>query len=127
MALDKAVLSSLTRRFKPSNYLRCTPWSHRSPPKGDAAVLPVAAYAGGKRNLAARLCALIETIPHATYAEPFVGMGGVFLRRRVRARAEVIDDISADVVTLFRVLQEHYPYFIDLLKWRLTSRAEFAR
>lgn len=97
------------------------------PPKGDAAVRPVAGYVGGKRNLAKRLCQIIEAMPHETYAEPFVGMGGVFLRRGARAKAEVINDISADVVTLFRVLQEHYPYFIDMLRWRLTSRAEFAR
>ncbi|MBV8973101.1 MAG: DNA adenine methylase [Sphingomonadaceae bacterium] len=88
---------------------------------------PVAGYIGGKRNLARRLCALIDATPHANYAEPFVGMGGIFLRRRRRPRAEAINDISADVVTLFRVLQEHYPYFIDMLRWRLASRAEFER
>lgn len=90
-------------------------------------VAPVAPYIGGKRNLARRLVSLIETIPHTTYAEPFVGMGGVFLRRTSRPKAEAINDISGDVTTLFRVLQEHYPYFIDMLRWRLTSRAEFER
>lgn len=54
-------------------------------------------------------------------------MGGVFFRRTEKPRAEVINDISGDVATLFRVLQEHYPYFIDMLRWRLTSRAEFER
>lgn len=39
---------------------------------------PVAGYVGGKRALARRLAALIETVPHEVYAEPFVGMGGVF-------------------------------------------------
>lgn len=34
MAFDKAILSSLTRRFEPNNYLRCTPWSHRATPLG---------------------------------------------------------------------------------------------
>jgi DNA adenine methylase len=91
------------------------------------AVQPVAGYIGGKRNLAARLTRIVEQIDHRTYAEPFVGMGGIFFRRRHRAPAEVINDISADVVTLFRVLQEHYPYFLDMLRWRLTSRAEFDR
>lgn len=91
------------------------------------AVRTPAPYVGGKRNLARRLVELIDTIPHRTYAEPFVGMAGIFLRRPRRAAAEVINDISGDVVTLFRVLQEHYPYFIDQLKWRLTSRAEFER
>ena len=90
-------------------------------------VKPVAPYLGGKRNLAGRLTRLIETIPHQTYAEPFVGMGGVFLRRRSRPKAEAINDISGDVATLFRILQRHYVAFLDMLKWQLTSRAEFDR
>jgi DNA adenine methylase len=88
---------------------------------------PVAPYIGGKRNLARRLVALIDGIPHETYAEPFVGMGGIFLRRTRRPKAEVINDISADVVTLFRILQRHYQAFLDTLKWQLSSRAEFER
>ena len=91
------------------------------------AVKPVAPYQGGKRNLSRRLCALIDADQHRTYVEPFVGMGGVFLRRTRRAAAEVINDISGDVANLYRVLQEHYPYFIDHLRWRVTSRAEFQR
>jgi DNA adenine methylase len=90
-------------------------------------VAPAAGYIGGKRNLARRICALIETIPHTGYYEPFVGMGGIFLRRRSRPRAEAINDVSGDIATFFRVLQEHYPYFIDMLRWRVTSRAEFER
>jgi hypothetical protein len=34
MALDKAILASLTRRFEPTNYLRRTPWAHRATPLG---------------------------------------------------------------------------------------------
>jgi len=91
------------------------------------AVRPAAGYQGGKRNLARRICAIIESTEHDGYAEPFVGMGGIFLRRASRPRAEVINDISGDVATFFRVLQEHYPYFIDMLRWRVASRAEFER
>ncbi len=90
-------------------------------------VSPVAPYVGGKRNLARHITALIASIPHETYAEPFIGMGGVFLRRRFRPKAEVINDISEDVTTLFLILQEHYAYFIDHLRFRLSSRAEFER
>lgn len=89
--------------------------------------LPVAPYQGGKRNLSRRLVDLIGAIPHTLYAEPFVGMGGVFLRRRSRPTIEVINDISADVSTLFRILQRHYQALLDVLKWQLTSRAEFER
>lgn len=92
-----------------------------------APVQPVAPYIGGKRNLARRLTAIIDQVPHSTYVEPFVGMGGVFLRRSARPKAEVINDISGDVANFFRVLQEHYPYFLDMLRWRVTSRAEFER
>lgn len=90
-------------------------------------VAPAAGYIGGKRNLAGRLVTIIERVGHDAYAEPFVGMGGVFLRRRRRPKVEVINDISGDVVTFFRVLQEHYAYFIDLLRFRIASRAEFER
>lgn len=90
-------------------------------------VLPVAPYIGGKRNLAQRLVTLIDGQPHMTYAEPFVGMGGVFLRRTRQPKAEAINDISGDVTTLFRILQRHYQAFLDTLKWQLGSRAEFDR
>ncbi len=90
-------------------------------------VLPAAGYIGGKRNLASRICALLEQIDHDGYAEPFVGMGGIFLRRSKRPKAEIINDISGDVATFFRVLQEHFPYFIDMLRFRIASRSEFER
>lgn len=90
-------------------------------------VSPVAGYIGGKRNLSRRICALIDSTPHSSYAEPFVGMGGIFLRRSRRPKAEAINDISGDVVTLFRCLAEHYPYMIDMLRFRVASRAEFQR
>jgi DNA adenine methylase len=90
-------------------------------------VRPIAPYVGGKRALAKRLVERIEAVPHEIYAEPFVGMGGVFFRRRRRPRKEVINDISADVVNLFRLLQRHYQQLLDVLKWQICSRAEFDR
>lgn len=90
-------------------------------------VAPVAPWIGGKRNLADRIVRLIETVPHTLYAEPFVGMGGVFLRRRSRPRAEVINDFGRDVATLFRILQRHYPQFLEVMRFQLTTRAEFER
>ncbi len=90
-------------------------------------VAPAAGYIGGKRNLASRLVTLIGQVDHDGYAEPFVGMGGVFLRRRSAPKVEVINDASGDVATFFRVLQEHYAYFLDMLRFRVASRAEFER
>lgn len=89
--------------------------------------VPVAPYLGGKRRLAGRIIERIAAIPHEAYVEPFCGLGGVFLRRPFRARAEAINDISADVATLFRVLQRHYEALMDMLRWQLTSRVEFER
>jgi DNA adenine methylase len=86
-----------------------------------------AAYRGGKRRLAARIIGRLGATPHHCYVEPFVGMGGVFLKRPFRAKAEVINDVSRDVATLFRVLQRHFQAFMDMLKWQVTSRAEFER
>jgi len=88
---------------------------------------PAAPWLGGKRNLAKRLTTIIDAIPHTTYCEPFVGMGGVFLRRTQRPRAEAINDISQDIANLFRILQRHYPQFIEVLRFQLTTRVEFNR
>ena len=88
---------------------------------------PAAKYIGGKRGLSGRLLALIKTMPHDCYAEPFVGMGGVFLRRRLIPKAEVINDISGDVATFFRVLQRHYVPFTEMLRWQISGRREFER
>lgn len=88
---------------------------------------PVAPYLGGKRNLAKRITQRIEAIPHGTYAEPFVGMGGVFLRRKQRPRSEIINDLNREVATFFRILQRHYVQFMDTIKFGITTRAEFLR
>lgn len=91
-------------------------------------VRPIAPWLGGKRNLAKRICALIDQdADHRTYAEPFVGMGGIFLRRTRRAHAEFINDRGREVYNLFRVLQEHYVAFLDLLRFQLTTQANFNR
>jgi DNA adenine methylase len=58
-----------------------------------------AAYIGGKKQLSKRLVSLLNATQHATYAEAFVGMGGVFLKRTLQPKAEVINDYSGDVAT----------------------------
>ncbi len=90
-------------------------------------VSPAASYIGGKKQLAQRVASIIEQIPHSVYAEPFVGKGGVFFRRRLVPKCEVINDISGDVITFFRILQRHYPQFMETLKFQITSRREFER
>ncbi len=94
-------------------------------------IRPAAPWLGGKRNLAKRICALIDADAragrHTTYAEPFVGMGGIFLRRTSRPRAEFINDRQREVSNLFRILQEHYVAFLDLLRFQITTQAGFER
>lgn len=92
-----------------------------------APIDPPAPWLGGKRNLARKITALIDAIPHETYVEPFLGMGGVFFRRAQRPKAEVVNDFGRDVANLFRILQRHYPQFLEVMRFQLTTRAEFNR
>lgn len=94
------------------------------------AVRPIptlAGYVGGKRNLAKHIVPIIDAHQHTCYAEPFVGMGGIFFRRARRPKCEVINDISRNVATLFRVLQRHYVAFLEMMRFQLATRAEFDR
>lgn len=90
-------------------------------------VSPAAPYIGGKRVLSKTIIRQINAIPHDGYAEPFVGMGGIFLRRTLQPRMEAINDINGDVANLFRILQRHYPQFMETLRFQITSRREYER
>jgi len=88
---------------------------------------PVAPWLGGKRHLSKRICAVLAATDHQAYVEPFVGMGGVFLRRRLRTSVEVVNDINSDLVNLYRVIQRHPQALFRELKWRPAMRVEFER
>ncbi len=90
-------------------------------------VSPAAPYIGGKRVLSKTIIRKINAMTHDGYAEPFVGMGGIFLRRTMQPRMEAINDISGDVANLFRILQRHYPQFMETLRFQITSRREYER
>ncbi len=92
-----------------------------------APVSPAAPYIGGKRVLSKTIIRKINAIDHDGYAEPFVGMGGIFLRRTMQPRMEAINDISGDVANLFRILQRHYPQFMETWRFQLSSRREYER
>ena len=85
-------------------------------------VHPPAPYIGGKRALAGRIIERINATPHDGYAESFVGMGGVFFRRDQRPKTEVINDINGEVANLFRILQRHYPQFMEPIDQRSARR-----
>lgn len=90
-------------------------------------VATLAPYVGGKNLLHRTITEYLDHIPHEIYAEPFVGMGGIFFKRCLKPRSEVINDLNGDVVTLFRILQNHYEAFMDMLRYQITSRKEFER
>lgn len=88
---------------------------------------PVAPWLGGKKRLHPILIEKIEAIPHRSYIEPFVGMGGVFLRRRFRPRLEVANDRNGEIVNLFRILQRHLPQLMEVMRFGIASRRDFER
>ena len=92
-----------------------------------AAAEPIAPWLGGKRLLAKTIIQRLEAIPHRCYAEPFAGMGGVFLRRTQRARSEIINDLNGEIVNLFRIVREHPEELMRQFRWTLAARATFNR
>lgn len=88
---------------------------------------PVAPWLGGKKALHRTLIARIETLPHESYIEPFLGMGGVFLRRTWRPRLEVANDLNGEITNLFRILQRHLPQLLEVMRFQIVSRREFDR
>jgi DNA adenine methylase len=90
-------------------------------------IKPVAPWLGGKSKLSEIIIEKINAIEHQTYAEAFIGMGGVFLRRDYVPKGEVINDYSKEVSNFFRILQRHYVAFLEMMKFQLTTRSEFER
>jgi DNA adenine methylase len=88
---------------------------------------PVAPWLGGKKRLHSLIIEKIEAIPHRAYIEPFVGMGGVFLRRRLRPKLEVANDLNGEIVNLFRILQRHLPQLMEVMRFGIASRRDFER
>ena len=43
------------------------------------------------------------------------------------SRSQVINDINVDLVTLYRVVQNHLDEFVRYFRWALVARDEFAR
>lgn len=84
---------------------------------------PVIPWMGGKRRLADRLIPLFP--PHECYVEAFAGGAALFFRRPQPAPVEVLNDINGDLVTLYRVIQNHLEEFVRQFKWALSSRQVF--
>ena len=80
------------------------------------------AYIGGKSKLAKQIISLIP--PHKVYCEVFSGGAWVFFTKQP-SRVEVINDLDSDLVSFYRVVQNHLEEFLRQYKWCLSSREWF--
>ncbi|PXX73975.1 Site-specific DNA methylase [Pseudomonas sp. LAMO17WK12:I10] len=71
---------------------------------------PIIPWMGGKRRLADRLIPLFP--PHECYVEVFAGGAALYFMRPQPAPVEVLNDINGDLVTLYRVVQNHLEEFV---------------
>jgi len=81
-------------------------------------------WVGGKSRLANTIIPLIPE--HTCYCEVFAG-GAWVLFKKEHSRAEVINDINRDLVTLYRVVKNHLDEFVRYFRWILVARDEFER
>lgn len=83
---------------------------------------PLVAWPGGKRRLAPQILEILP--PHTCYVEPFCGAAGL-LFSKVPSKAEVLNDINGDLISLYRCIQHHLDEFVRQFRWALTSRQIF--
>ena len=77
---------------------------------------------GGKSRLAPTI---VKKIPaHKCYVEPFCGACWVFLNKEP-VPAEILNDRDRELVTFWRVVQNHLTAFLDYYKLAITSREIF--
>lgn len=88
--------------------------------------LPIVPWIGGKRRLADKLLPLVAADQHTCYVEPFCGAAALFFLRPEKVKTEVLNDISGDLVNLYRVVQHHLEEFVRQFKWALSSRQVYA-
>lgn len=79
-------------------------------------------YIGGKSKLAPTI---IQMIPeHKAYCEVFAGAAWVFFGKEP-SRHEVINDRDGDLISFYRVVQNHPEEFLRQFRFCLTSREVF--
>jgi DNA adenine methylase len=82
------------------------------------------AWLGGKSQLADRI---IQRFPaHDTYCEVFAGAAWV-LFRKPESKVEIINDVNAELVNLYRCVKHHLREVCDQFRWTLVARDEFDR
>jgi DNA adenine methylase len=80
------------------------------------------AYVGGKSKLSKQIISLIP--PHSIYCEAFAGAGWIFFRKDP-SKSEILNDLDSDLISFYRVLQNHLEEFLKQFKWLLQSREQF--
>jgi DNA adenine methylase len=80
-------------------------------------------YLGGKSKLSR---VIVPMIPknHTCYCEPFCGAAWVFFGKP-ESKQEVINDMDNELVTFWRVIQNHLQPFLDYFKYAIVSRQIF--
>lgn len=79
-------------------------------------------YLGGKSRLAKQIVKMFPE--HRSYVEPFCGAAWVFFEKEP-SNIEVINDMNLDLVTFWRVVQNHFEEFIRHFKYCVISREIF--
>jgi len=85
---------------------------------------PLSGWIGGKYQLSKQIIAKIPE--HTCYVEGFAG-GAWVLFKKPESKVEVLNDINRDVITLYRVIQNHLEEYVRYFRWMLVSRDEFER
>lgn len=83
---------------------------------------PIVPWMGGKRRLAKHI--LPHFPEHSCYVEPFAGGAALFFMKPA-VKTEVLNDISGELVNLYRVVKHHLEEFVRQFRWALISRTMF--
>jgi len=80
-------------------------------------------YLGGKSRLADRISRMIPA-DHTCYCEAFCGASWILFAKEP-SPCEVINDLDNELITFWRVIQNHLEEFLRYFKYALTSRKIF--
>ena len=102
------------------------PTPAKPPRKPTKRVKPIFARVGGKYNLAKCISALLDDWTDPYFVDVFCGAGNICFAK-APCKGEIINDINNDIVTTFRVAQNHPLGLIEAMDLMVPSRKEFER
>lgn len=86
-------------------------------------IKPILKYPGAKWALAPWIVQYLPRMPH--YVEPFCGSAAVFFNLPWKPKHAVLNDLSGDIVNLFRVIREHGDELAALVEMTPWAREEY--